>query len=168
MSIDNANLTPALMQQLYKNVLIDLTAPPQKKKKDSNTDSTPFLGANMQNITVVVNEGNDVFLPEKDMTLLTSIIGACDLSMADIAIVNFAKNKLLDYDKMITQFKPQCCVLFGVSPSDLNFPFQFPMYQLQKYDTRSFLYSAPLSEVAKDVEQKKKLWNCLQKYFFNH
>lgn len=166
MSIDKIQLSPKLVQNLYKKVLVD-TAATHIPLKQAEAPSIPSLGTNDKNIIIIVNESQTAFLPENDMTLLTGILNACQLSMADVAIVNFAKNNSLNYEELMRQFNPEFTIMFGTSPADLAFPLQFPMYQLQKYNSKSFLFSAPLRFLSEDVDQKKKLWSCLQKYFLN-
>lgn len=166
MSLDNIQLSPLLVQHLYKKVLIETTAKTEVAKPVS-THTIPSLGTNNKNICIVVNEADTAFLPEHDMTLLTGILTACELSLADVVIVNFSKNQTLSYEELKAHFDPQLAIMFGISPAELTFPLQFPKYQLQKYDHRSFLYSSPLNVLSEDVEQKKQLWSCLQKHFFN-
>jgi DNA polymerase III psi subunit len=167
MSLDNIHLSPLLVQQFYKRVMVDV------KSTEGNSEPAPpvkipSLGTNNKHIIIVINEGEFAYLSEDDMTLLTGILQACKLSMADVAILNFAKNRSLNYESILASFNPEFTIMFGVSPADLSFPLQFPLYQLQRYNQKSFLASAPLKVLAEDVEQKKQLWSCLQKHFFDN
>lgn len=167
MSLDNIQLSPLLVQQLYKKVLIE-TTPKTAVAVPETSPSVASLGTNNKNICIVVNEAETAFLPEDDMTLLTGILTACQLSVADVAIVNFSKNENLNYEQLKKIFNPTLLIMFGISPAELSFPLQFPKYQLQKYDNRSFLYSASLKTLTEEKDEKKQLWSCLQKHFFNN
>ena len=164
MSLDNIQLTPFLVQHLYKKTLVEV---------DEKPISTPIqkeipiatLGANKKNILIVINESETAFLNDQDLALLVGILSACKLSLADIALLNFDKNKHVGYEEMTTQFEPNLILLFGIGPENLSFPLIFPKYQLQRYNHRTYLCAASFKVLATDLEQKRTLWACLQKYF---
>lgn len=166
MSLDNIQLTPFLVQHLYKKTLVELDAvkPAAPAPKDN---PILFLGNNEKNILIVVDEKEAAFLPDDDLKLLVGILTACKISLADVALVNYNKNKKLDYDKLLQDFTPEFILLFGIGPASLNFPLHFPNFQLQQYNHQTYLSAPTLSVLAAQVDQKKQLWTCLQKYFFN-
>ena len=49
-----------------------------------------FLGEHLKKIIVLVNDPTAVYLNETDLGLLSSILNACKLNLADIALVNIA------------------------------------------------------------------------------
>ena len=164
MSLDNIELTPFLVQHLYRKsmVVVNTLQPPQTILQNAVVS---FLGKNEKKILVVVNEKETAFLADADLNLLVSILSACKLSLADIALVNFDKNKSIVYNSLMLDFAPAFVLLFGINAADLQFPLHFPNYQLQQYNHQTYLSAAPLKILAQEKEQKKELWTCLQKYF---
>ena len=167
MSLDNINLGSFLVQQLYKKSLVDLDST-IKESPIANNATIAFLGKNERNILVVVNEADAAFIPDADLNLLIRILSACNLSLADIALVNFDKNTAMDYNFLMKEFTPEMVLLFGINPRELQFPLHFPNYQLQQYNHQTYISSASLNILNENIEEKKKLWVCLQKYSFNN
>lgn len=165
MSLNNINLSPFLIHQLYKKTLVDINPSKPVNLLDENK-TISFLGNNEKNILLIVKEIDTVFLSDADLSLLVSILKACTLTLADIALINFDKNKEATYNNLIQRFTPRCILLFGVSPDELSFPLHFPNYQLQHYNNQTYVSSASLKILGEDVSQKKELWSSLQKYFF--
>lgn len=167
MSLDNINLGPFLVQQLYKKSLVDLNST-IIESTIANNATISYLGKNEKNILVVVKEADAVFLPDADLNLLIGILLACKLSLADIALVNFDKNAAVDYNILMKEFSPVLVLLFGINPRELQFPLHFPNYQLQQYNHQTYISSASLNILNENKEEKKKLWACLQKHSFNN
>ncbi|RYG19586.1 MAG: hypothetical protein EOO07_06540, partial [Chitinophagaceae bacterium] len=128
MSLDNFQLSPFLVQNLYKKTLVDLkTVQPSPAQKTSEHIS--YLGQNEKNIVLLVNEQEHPFATDDDLTLLVSILSACKLSLADVALVNVHKYQALTYTELVNYFNPGFMILFGVLPQELKFPLHFPHYQ---------------------------------------
>ena len=166
MSLNDIHLSPFLVEQLYKKTLVDVN-PLKPVILADKTKSISFLGKNEKEILLVVNETETVFLSDVDLNLLVSILSACKLTLADVALINFDKNKTASYNILMEKFVPKCILLFGVNPTELSFPLHFPKYQLQQYNNQTYVCSTSLKVLGEDISQKKELWLCLQKYFFN-
>ncbi len=163
MSLDNIQLSPFLVQQLYKKSLFQLDAV-QKEDTIGPVASVPHLGKNEKNILIVVDAPGTAFLPDADLNLLVGILTACKLSMADVAVVNYHTNNSIGYESLMENFEPVTVFLFGVLPADLQFPLHFPYFQLQQYNGQIYISAPSLGQLAVNKEQKKELWACLQKY----
>jgi hypothetical protein len=164
MSLDNIQLSPLLVEKLYSKALVDLNTV-KAAAPNSATASFNWLGNNEKNILIIVNESSAAFLQDNDLNLLVGILTACKLSMADIALVNFHKNLHADYNGLNAALNPSTILLFGIEPTDLDFPLHFPHFQLQPYNGQHYLCSPALSALAADVSLKKQLWLSLQKHF---
>ena len=92
MSLNDIHLSPFLVEQLYKKTLVDVN-PLKPVILADKTKSISFLGKNEKEILLVVNETETVFLSDVDLNLLVSILSACKLTLADVALINFDKNK---------------------------------------------------------------------------
>lgn len=127
-----------------------------------------YLGNNGKKITILVNEPGAVFLPEDGLDFLTKILGACKLNMGDVAVVNIAHHPTPITDINST-LKPNTCLLFDVSATEIQLPFTIPNYQVQQYASCNFLMAPSLSiylgtdNTAK--LEKTKLWVSLKKIF---
>lgn len=164
MSFENIQLPPFLIQDLYKDLLIE------EKKSQLISDTLKkgeisYLGKNEKNILVLVNEENIPFLPDNDLNFLIVILGACKLSMTDIALVNFKHNSSLNNKVLTAKFNPAKNLLFGVEPSALELPLHFPHYQIQQYNNQAYLSGPSLKEISSDKQLKQQLWDSLKKLF---
>ena len=159
MELNNIQLTPQMLAGLYPHVLVESA---------SNTvpeeESISYLGDNNKNILVLVNEPSAKYLPEKQLNFLVSVITACQLSLADTAIVNTA-GKQIDYAGITGKLQAKVVLLFDVPPTDIQLPMEFPFFQVQKFRDETYVYAPSLAEVEKDVPMKKQLWVALKKAF---
>ena len=164
MSLDNIQLPPFLIGELYKNSLVDADNQ-QLKAGLLEGNSLPFLGKNQKNILLIVQEENAVYLPDKDLSFLVGILTACKLSLSDTALINVFKNKEANYTSLLEKFKPVIIIFFGIEPAKLEFPLKFPHYQLQQYNNQTYLSAPTLNELSADINKKKQIWASLQKIF---
>lgn len=164
MSLDNIQLPTFLIGELYKNSLVEADNQ-QLKQPLLKPDELIFLGKNQKNILLLVKEENATYLPDADLDFLIGILTACKLSLSDTVLINIYYNKQVNYKILLEKFKPEIILFFGVTPSELEFPLQFPHYQLQKYNNQTYLSSPALNELATDKELKTKLWGSLRKLF---
>lgn len=127
-----------------------------------------WLGSNNRQIAIVVEDQANVFIGDQELEFLTNILKACQLSMADVALVNYARTPRsyteLSLNPGCTQF-----LVFGLNPAQLQLQFSFPPYQPQSVDQYQFLLAAPLSTMMNATPdakaEKLKLWNALQQFF---
>jgi hypothetical protein len=164
MSLDNIRLPPAIIQSLYSKSLYDLITD-KSVTGTIQSGNISFLGSNQKKITLLVNAPESIYLPDDELNFLLGILTACNLSMADIALINIAKNPDLVYTAVTEQLKAEKIFLFGLQAETLELPLQFPHYQVQQFNNQVYLSSVSLAELQKDKEEKMKLWNCLKNIF---
>ena len=164
MSLENFQIPLPLLPELYNNCLIGLDKE-QIIEESLNTGEIPFLGGNSQQVLVLVNESDTVHIQDENLSFLLGILKACHLNMQDVALVNLHGKNGIDYYQLINQFKPGRIIGFGVQPSDIVLPIDFPKYQLQSYQNQVFLFSPALPTIAKKQDEKKALWSALKKMF---
>jgi hypothetical protein len=164
MSLDNIQLPSIVLQDLYKKTLVDLN-----NNKPAGTQikkgSVSFLGDNEQNICIVVADENNLHLTDDLLNFLQGVLGACKLTMADIALVNTKKNNDITYEILQKELKAEVCLLFGVTPAQIHLPLTFPLYQIQKFNNQQYLAVLPLQQLQQDKAEKGKLWLCLKTIF---
>lgn len=125
----------------------------------------PFLGKNGKNILVVVNQPDIPYLPDGELDFLTKILTACQLSLLDVAIVNWAKMLQHDADSVLAQFDAKAVILFDLAPLQFGVSHQAPMYAVQKKGNVSFVAAPALHEIEKTKEAKNQLWLALKQIF---
>lgn len=164
-----------LLASYYKNKLV---IPTQSKPAAISAVVKPphlpaaetrwYLGENKKQVTIVVNQSSIAFLTDDQFTLLTSVLKACKLNMADVSIVNLA-NSAKNFTQLHQTLNTRFLLLFDVATYAIDLPFSIPLYQLQSYDQCQILQATSLNtmlgeeKAAKD--EKMKLWNGLRKMF---
>lgn len=165
MSLNNIQLSDVTCQMLFEKNLVAKEeaihdAGVAKELKISS------LGENRKNILFLVNEPDHRYLPDNEMEMLSNLIIACKLSMADIALVNYHYNqhRFAQFDD---HFKLKIILLFGVSTEAIDLPFTIPFFQIQNFQQQLFLTAPPLADFLENKNLKKDLWISLQKLFLN-
>lgn len=159
MSLNNIQLKASVLAHLYKNSLVETSATNVPKSAPLN-----YLGNNQKNILVIVSHADVPFLPDEELSFLTNILAACKLGIADIAIVN--KNGVDENEwQHILHSETKKVLLFGVEPLAIGLPINFPAFQLQPFNNRTYLYAPALSHIENDKGLKLKLWNALKVLF---
>lgn len=164
MSLDNIELPPFLIQELYKNSLIEFESP-QPVEEIEVKASIPILGNNCNKIIIVVENNEAAYLPDNQLNFLLEILSACKLTMEDVAIINIYKNIAITYKTITIELKAEKIILFGVTPAQLHLPVAFPPYQIQPYNNQTYVAAAMLADIESDKTEKTKLWNCLKQIF---
>lgn len=173
MPIPKSQLPDFLIAELYKNSLVIMDNEPKlaERKTEPNkaiTERQWFLGSNLRKITLLVHENEAVYLPDDSLQFLSNILGACQLNLGDVAIVNHS-NDPVTYAFLKETLAPACLLLFGVTAHDAELPFTIPHYQVQQYDDCQILLAPPLHTFLGNTQgdrlEKSKLWLCLKKMF---
>ena len=124
-----------------------------------------FLGNNQRNVLILVNNPGITHMADSELQFLTGILGACKLSLDDVAILNMDRNPNADYKALHNFFNNKVSLLFDVEPASFGLPMSFPHYQVQSFAGNSYLYSPSLKDLENDKVEKSKLWVCLKKVF---
>jgi hypothetical protein len=172
MNLNSVQLPDFVVAELYKNSLVDLginspkimPVAPQEETVDEG-NKWKYLGENRKNILIVVDYSGSFYLPDEDLTFLTTMLSACQLSLADVAIVNRNNNAGINYREYLSQLAAKVVFLFGIEPAVFGLPVNFPHFQLQPFSQATFLYSPALDEIRQDNLLKSKLWVSLKRLF---
>ncbi len=155
---------------LFKNSLVEIDTD-QKVLTQANIATDPintrwkYLGENKKKILVVVRYPGAVHIPDKQLSFLTKLLAACNLNLADVAILNFQDHGSSEFNEILIYFKPKVVLLFNIEPAAFGLPMIFPQYQVQGYKDAVFVSSPPLEVIEPDKTSKGKLWVCLKKIF---
>jgi hypothetical protein len=182
MGLNNIELNAALLQDLYakslvladedsrpaeakKESLANVATKPQATTSDSINAALPVLGHNKKGITIIVDYPELPHLPDAMLDFLTRMLQACKLSMADVAIYNFAGNRDIVAKDITSQLKSKTVLLFGLDPMHFGLSTQFPEFQVQPLAGIVYLYAPALEICQSDKLIKSRLWVCLQRIF---
>ena len=180
------NILPnSVLVNLYKESLVLGTAPANVDKKEQpspaiepenatiSTETTPiapikYLGEHQKKILVLVQDANAVHLNERDFDLLTSILNACKLTIADIALINTA-NKHFSLHQILEQAPSDFVLIFDIIPTQLKIKLPTKLYTPILLGTTQLLFCNNLSNM-QGIDQdskveKMKLWNALKLIF---
>lgn len=177
-------LPPFVLAQLFSGSFIiteDASAKPVETPVNNRFERTEvemtepeepatkwYLGDNKKHITIVVSDENNSFISDEHLQFLISILSACKLNLADIALVNIASNKQF-FSDIKNQLEPRQVILFGIPQSFTALPFTIPEYQLQSHNNCAYLFAPQLDDLngnsPQAKEKKGKLWLALKKMF---
>ncbi|MFM1857745.1 MAG: hypothetical protein RLZ05_805 [Bacteroidota bacterium] len=168
MSLNQVKLPPELLAQLYHRVLVELPGEPSIKNQpieQSNTTKIKSLGGHKKKICIVVAEQEAVFLKDEQLAYLTRILMACKLTLEDVALINIQEVAHPNYQHLQQQYPSTTCILFGLTPQNLQLPVDFPFFQLQKIEGCTYLFAPALDLLEPQKADREKLWQSLRKQF---
>ncbi|MCO5237030.1 MAG: hypothetical protein M9933_12245 [Chitinophagaceae bacterium] len=161
MSLKHVKLPVNVLTNLYTAPLVSFqTAAPEHDPPEMK-----FLGSNEQQVTILVNEKNAVFLSDTSLAFLTSILKACKLNLSDVAVVNTVQPGIPDYTAINTLTQPRVVLLFGVSPGAIKLPRDLPHFQVHRHDQITYVSAPGLDSIRNDPSLKAQLWANLRQVF---
>ena len=170
-----------IIADLFKNHLVEplreaselaaIQSSPTSKNSTKEKHLKPtlqYLGENKKRIVVLVYETDAPTITDNSLTFLTKILNACNLNLADIAIINVESQKT-SFDQLKKEFNAEVILLIGVEPAVIQLPFTMPNFQVQPFSNCTIV-SAPklssmLEETTESISLKRQLWTSLQKAF---
>jgi hypothetical protein len=146
--------------------------------KDNNNNATnepikelgqiKYLGEHLKQVTIIVKDELAVYLNENDLTLLSSILSACKLTLADIALINVAQQKL-SLHEILNVLPSKLVMIFDVSSATLKIKLPTTLYKSIQLGDTYLLFSNSLSLMQGGDQsaklEKGKLWAILKSLF---
>jgi hypothetical protein len=143
-------------------------APVKSPEPMAGSSTYKFLGNNLRRLTIIIDCPGTAFLPDEELGFLTKILEACRMNIGDVAIVNHHAAPVA-ITLLRQQLQPANIILFGIEPTAIRLPINFPFFKLQPYDQCTYLYAPPLQQmvgITADAKLlKSKLWVCLKTLF---
>lgn len=187
MSTEKTILSTAVLANLYKESLVIIPHAPTENTKitteeKSATTTTKMvaskevkwdgpiksLGEHNKKITVIVNDPNSVHLNESDFILLTSILNACRLTIADIALINLGKQPV-GLHQILQEYPSTLVISFAVDATQLKVKLPNTLYKVSQLGESHILFSNALASMqgtgVEAKQEKAKLWTVLKKIF---
>ena len=167
------NILPnSVLVNLYKESLVLGVAPanvdkkakssaPVEEKNTAIAEEEPliapikFLGEHQKKILVLVQDMDAVHLNERAFDLLTSILNACKLTIADIALINLA-NKNFSLHQILTQVPSDLVLVFDINPTQLKIKLPTKLYTPILLGETQLLFSNNLSQM-QGIDQASKI-----------
>jgi hypothetical protein len=159
MSLNNINLSAQLIADLYPDSLIETG-----KVKEAEKKPVKYLGNNQKNVAILIKNKELPFLNDQEFNFLTSILSACKLSLADVAIANL-ESVNIDPAGLTDELNSKIVLLFNVTPAEINLPINFPQFQVQQFNKRTYLYAPSFTLIENDKAVKINLWQSLKTIF---
>jgi hypothetical protein len=101
---------------------------PEEIKRNKLSKQPPafsFLGNNKKQVVIILNYPDTLYILMTSC-FLTSILTACKLNLADIALLNFANVSRISYKDFFETVPAKSVIFFGVQPDMLSVPMNFP------------------------------------------
>src|SRR5205814_2345861 len=120
------------------------------------------------NVVILLKDNAAVHINDEWLATLSKLLQACNLNLADVAIVNHMKEPK-SFAELKETLQPQFLFMFDVTTTDVQLPFTIPHYQGQKYGECIFM-TAPLTTLSIEnslqiKNEKRKLWEKLKQIF---
>ncbi|MDP4620507.1 MAG: hypothetical protein NWS87_08300 [Sediminibacterium sp.] len=127
-----------------------------------------YLGEHLKQVTIIVKDELAVYLNENDLTLLSSILSACKLTLADVALINVAQQKL-SLHEILNVLPSKLVMIFDVSSITLKIKLPTTLYKSIQLGDTYLLFSNSLSLMQGGDQsaklEKGKLWAILKSLF---
>ena len=115
-----------------------------------------------------MHDPNSVHLNEMDFILLTSILNACRLTIADVALINLGKQPV-GLHQILQEYPSTLLLSFAVDATQLKVKLPNTLYKLTQLGETHILFSNALSTMQgtgiEAKQEKAKLWTVLKKIF---
>jgi anti-anti-sigma regulatory factor len=163
MSLNTLQLTGAQVADLFSSSLV-LTGEETAVSQVSTPASIQFLGKNSRRFVVLVQYSDAVHISDAAFEFLGSVLKACQLNAADIAIVNLAKQNP-DLKQLSEELSPAVLLNFTTivpagCPSDL------PQLSPTLFNTIHYMTAPALDQLNQPTEAvkplKRQLWEGLK------
>jgi len=153
----------SIISDLFRNCLVDLNIPGSSSDKPATASTEKLAGTPVDTVVVSISEGKA--LPPQQLDFLKNIMKACKLEQADYTIIANHQNGTPDYKATFSQFKQKQLILFGIDPSAIGLPINFPHFQVQSFQQVRYLAAPKLDVIEADKALKMQLWQCLKQLF---
>lgn len=153
----------SIISDLFRNCLVDLNIPGPSSDKPAIAITETLAGTPVDTVVVSHSEGKS--LPPQQLDFLNNIMKACKLEQSDYAIIANHQKGLPDYKATFSQFKQKQLILFGIDPSAIGLPINFPHFQVQSFQQVRYLAAPKLDVIEADKALKIQLWQCLKQLF---
>ncbi|MFM7671208.1 MAG: hypothetical protein ACKO6Q_01280 [Bacteroidota bacterium] len=153
MSLNTISLSTEQVGEWYGQHLI---ASPREAKEPCNW---PLLGDYKKRVLILIDEPEQAFLKDEDLSFLTGILSACKLNMGDVGIINLSGDSNTSSADLKKALHPSSWWLFGLDRSRIG------LKESDQSAPEPVFIAPPLKELSQNPQDKKLLWNQLRSHF---
>lgn len=125
-----------------------------------------FLGRNSRHFVILVHYPDTVHIDDQAFEFLSSVLKACQLNAADVAIVNLARQSP-DFIQIKQELQPAYLVGFGIRQIPDGLPIGMPELVPSLFDNVYCMVAPSLDHLRQNTEAirplKRQLWEGLKK-----
>lgn len=163
MNLDKIQLSASLTEAWYEENLVETGN--QTPRPITPSLSAPMLGNFERKILILVQEAEHAFLPDEDLNLLTGILTACKMSLADVGIVNLAVTQLESIEPLRHNFAPAAWWLFGIDTPAYGLPLMNDPGRSYSHQNDPIFWAPSLQQLTIDPTAKRALWSQLKTHY---
>ncbi|MCX8020317.1 MAG: hypothetical protein N2747_07490 [Chitinophagaceae bacterium] len=173
--LNNIKLNPLLLQQLYKNHLIDpdfsakqenlMNRELPSKTTGSAKDVKETKNPDIKNILILFHDPENNEMQGPELTFLTEILKACKLTLQDVQLINLASETIPSLPDFLLTQNANLIILFCENKDLTLSGSSVTPYQLFRKEDKIILSASPLYIIYQNREEKRKLWQCLKQIF---
>ncbi|ANQ47928.1 hypothetical protein MY04_0546 [Flammeovirga sp. MY04] len=134
------------------------------KKSINKTLPTDYYGENKRHIVILIEHSGVDIYRSKEFQLLLKIIGALQLSLQEVAVVNVLEQKD-QLDQLMKKLEPKHLLYFINGDESPISSQKVPKYVPTEIDDCPAVAADSLSKLLFDTEKKKDLWLSLKTLF---
>ncbi len=136
-----------------ENTNIILAEPEAVLPEEGFIPTIQFLGKNLKNFLILTNE----VILENHLKALVNTLSRKQLTLDDVALVDFSIQNNLTIAQLHTVFMPQKLVLFGLNSAKINLP-ETEINQVVRVDDLEILYTYSFTEMLGNKDKTKAFW----------
>jgi hypothetical protein len=155
MATTEPSLNLHAMKMLYHNSLYSI---------DQQVEKPAILPSGILKKKYLILLRENVMPGDPLYRFLTGILNACQIPVANVNMIS-AFRQDADYQALEAEYGAVFVIMFGVEASDLKLPVFFPHFQVQGYNSITYISSPDLAVIENDKAAKQKLWQSLKKAF---
>ncbi len=125
----------------------------EKQVKEKPKPEFIFTGKNQKNFLILTNE----VLQQSHLKALENTLLRKQLSLNDVAIIDYSASANKSFDDINTSFTPQKIVCFGLKPQNLNLP-KAAFNEISTFENLQILYTYSFTEMLGNKEKTKAFW----------
>lgn len=137
----------------------------QEATKTHSNKPIEYLGTNKRNLIILVAYPDTVHIADTALEFLSSVLKACQLTVADVAIVNMARQNP-GMEQFRKELVPKLILSFGHIPPVAGFPQELPVLSPQIEQGIYYMAGPALEELNQQTEAikplKRQLWEGLK------
>jgi len=133
-------------------------------REEKSSYEVPFEGINTKNAIVIYQTNESEELPEDELLFLEKILGAVNLKLEEVVLINIAQHKV-SFSELKNNVVFTTMITFGIWPGQISLNINNKRYCEYSLLNTKVLFADSLQEIMRDPQKKVLLWKELQTLF---